>query len=151
MATGAGVTSSGRPKTRQAGRWRALWTPRFESASALLSLQNWWLMDIVFSSVQCCFTSTETIRTIRDEDPRASTSTFTQLWTTSHSFTLLYVHVTEAAYGLLGTGDCLLFSCCFTSTEATYGLLGTGHCLATVLPFIMAHIAAHLNTQSFWW
>ena len=31
----------------------------------------------VLVQVQCCFTSTETIRTIRDGDP--STSTFTQL------------------------------------------------------------------------
>ena len=29
--------------------------------------------------VQCCFTSTETIRTIRDGQPRTSTSSFTQL------------------------------------------------------------------------
>ena len=28
--------------------------------------------------VQCCFTSTETVRTIRDGEPRTSTSTFTQ-------------------------------------------------------------------------
>ena len=30
-------------------------------------------------SVQCCFPSTETIRTIRDGEPRTATSTFTQL------------------------------------------------------------------------
>ena len=29
--------------------------------------------------VQCCFTSTETIRLIRDGEPRTDTSTFTQL------------------------------------------------------------------------
>ena len=29
--------------------------------------------------VQCCFTSTETLRTIRDGEPRMATSTFTQL------------------------------------------------------------------------
>ena len=28
---------------------------------------------------RCCFTSTETIRTIRDGEPRTATSTFTQL------------------------------------------------------------------------
>ena len=32
-----------------------------------------------FHTVQCCFTSTETIRTIRDGEPRTATSTFTQL------------------------------------------------------------------------
>ena len=30
-------------------------------------------------SVQCCLTSTETVRTIRDREPRTSTSTFAQL------------------------------------------------------------------------
>ena len=31
--------------------------------------------------VQCCFTSTETVRTIRDGEPRTATSTFTRaLW-----------------------------------------------------------------------
>ena len=29
-------------------------------------------------SVQCCLTSPETVSTIRDEEPRMSTSTFTQ-------------------------------------------------------------------------
>ena len=29
--------------------------------------------------VQCCFTSTETVKTIRDGEPRTTTSTFTQL------------------------------------------------------------------------
>ena len=29
--------------------------------------------------LKCCFTSTETMRTIRDGEPRAATSTFTQL------------------------------------------------------------------------
>ena len=29
--------------------------------------------------VQCCFTSTETVRTIKDGEPRTATSTFTQL------------------------------------------------------------------------
>ena len=46
--------------------------------------------------VQRCFTSTEIIRTIRDGEPRAASSTFTQLL----SFELLLVQ------------------CCFTSTEA---------------------------------
>ena len=35
--------------------------------------------DQCVSLVQCCFTSTETIRLIRDGDPRTATSTFTQL------------------------------------------------------------------------
>ena len=34
--------------------------------------------DPQFSSVQCCLTSTETMRTVRDGEPRTATSTFTQ-------------------------------------------------------------------------
>ena len=33
--------------------------------------------------VQCCFTSTETIRTIREGEPRTATSTFTQFMSSS--------------------------------------------------------------------
>ena len=46
--------------------------------------------------LQCCFTSTETVRTIRDGEPRTSTSTFTQLLNS-----LVDVQV----------------QCCFTSAE----------------------------------
>ena len=44
--------------------------------------------------VQCCFTSTETLRTIRDVGPRTATSTFTQFFVfqSSSSSMLLYVH-----------------------------------------------------------
>ena len=41
--------------------------------------------------VQCCFTSTETIRTIRDGEPRTATSTFTHLLNSVTSV-LLYVN-----------------------------------------------------------
>ena len=41
--------------------------------------------------LQCCFTSTETVRTIRDREPRTSTSTFTQLLSSVTSV-LLYIH-----------------------------------------------------------
>ena len=33
----------------------------------------------VHAQVQCCFTSTETIRPVKDGEPRMATSTFTQL------------------------------------------------------------------------
>ena len=43
--------------------------------------------------VQCCLTSTETIRTVRDGKPRTATSTFTQLLSSEeyiwHHFTLI--------------------------------------------------------------
>ena len=51
----------------------------------------------VHNQVQCCFTSTETIRTIRDGEPRTATSTFTQL--------------------LLSDPEKVKVQCCFTSTE----------------------------------
>ena len=55
------------------------------------------------SSSQCCFTSTETVRTIRDGEPRTATSTFTQLLSSVSVFVsaLLYVHRNHQA--LLGT------------------------------------------------
>ena len=37
------------------------------------------LAYIILVEVQFCFTSTETVRTIRDGEPRTATSTFTQL------------------------------------------------------------------------
>ena len=42
--------------------------------------------------LQCCFTSTETIRTVKDREPRMAASTFTQLLRS-------------------------IVQCCFTSTE----------------------------------
>ena len=41
--------------------------------------------------VHCCFTSTETIRTIREGDPETTTSSFTQLLSSVTSV-LFYVH-----------------------------------------------------------
>ena len=35
--------------------------------------------DQCVNMVQCCFTSTETVRLIRDGEPRTDTSTFTQI------------------------------------------------------------------------
>ena len=51
-----------------------------------LSHSSW----VLSSSLQCCFTSTETVRTVRDGEPRTATSTFTQLlssesWTRPHT------------------------------------------------------------------
>ena len=52
--------------------------------------------------VLCCFTATETVRTIRDEKPRTATSTFTQLLSSE-------------------TASMIVFQvqCCFTSTDTT--------------------------------
>ena len=49
------------------------------------------------ATVQCCFTSTETIRTVRDGEPRTATSAFAQFLSSdiesgSSSSMLLYVH-----------------------------------------------------------
>ena len=58
--------------------------------------------------VQCCLTSTETVWTVRDGEPRTSTSTSTQLlsskayWMSSSSLLLLRP---QRPYGLLGTGS----------------------------------------------
>ena len=37
------------------------------------------MYDVVYQ-FQCCFTSTETVRLIRDGESRTATSTFTQIW-----------------------------------------------------------------------
>ena len=51
----------------------------------------------VFNLLMCCFTSTETVRTIRDGEPRTTTSTFTQFLGSENSQ--------------------FIVPCCFTSTE----------------------------------
>ena len=83
--------------------------------------------------VQRCFTSTEIIRTIRDGEPRAASSTFTQLlsfaWASASSM-LLYVHGGHKDYQGRGAQDghldfhtvlssevVLFVQCCFTFTE----------------------------------
>ena len=56
--------------------------------------------------VQCCFASTETIRTIREGEPRTATSTFTQLLSSDGSCSmLLYVHRDHTNYCARGTQD----------------------------------------------
>ena len=61
--------------------------PRLSHSSWAL---NFW------ATIQCCSTSIETVRTIRDREPRTSTSNFTQLLSS-----VIHVQV----------------QCCFTSTE----------------------------------
>ena len=59
--------------------------------------------QLLTSVLQCCFTSTETLRTIRDGEPRTSTSTFTQLLNSFFSVAL------RPHYGM-GTQDvCFVF------------------------------------------
>ena len=53
-----------------------------------------------FFRVHCCFTSTETTKTVRDGEPRTSTSTFTRVLS-SELFGYIYIYI------------------CFTSTEAS--------------------------------
>ena len=55
--------------------------------------------------VQCCFTSTVTVRSVRDGEPRASTSAFTQLL---ECFRVALRP--QRPYGLLGTGTSPLLS-----------------------------------------
>ena len=56
--------------------------------------------------VQCCFTFTETIRTVRDGEPRTSTSTVTQLLSSETlQFQFSVALHPRKPYGLLGTGS----------------------------------------------
>ena len=72
------------------------WPPRL---SQLLSSE-------AFEFVQCCFTSTEDVRTVRDGEPRTSTSTLTQLLNsdTPREFKLnvAYVHRDRRYYWVRG-------------------------------------------------
>ena len=89
--------------------------------------------------VQRCFTATETIRTVRDGEPRTATSTFTQLLSSeglSSSSMLLYVHRDRKDYQGRGAHDdhlsapeLRLSSWCWSVAlcpPETVGLLGTG-------------------------
>ena len=69
--------------------------------SATDPLQTW--KGSASLQVQCRFTSTQTIGTIRDGEPRMATSTFTQLL--SSSFMLLYVHRDHRDYQGQGADD----------------------------------------------
>ena len=69
---------------------------------------------------QCCLTSTETIRFIKDGEPRMAASTFSQLLS-SHTDMRRYLLLASVA---LAYQNCL-FQCCLTSTE-TIRQLGTG-------------------------
>ena len=60
--------------------------------------------------IQCCFTSTETIRTIRDGESRTVTSTFTQLPSSApvefkYCFVVSYVHRDHKDYWGRGAQD----------------------------------------------
>ena len=57
----------------------------FHTAPELCFLQD-------LCSVQCSFTSAETIRTIRDGEPRMATSTFSQKHTHTHTHTQTHTH-----------------------------------------------------------
>ena len=65
------------------------------------------------SFVQCCFTSTETVGTIRDGEPRATASSFTQLLSSvssaNSSSMLLNVHRDRTDYLGRGAQDVRLF------------------------------------------
>ena len=100
--------------------------------------------------VQCCFTSTETVRTIRDREPRWTLGLLEGKCSSCVTLRL------QKPYGLLGTGSpggrwgceeaSVRIQCCFTSTETvrtirdreprwTLGLL-EGKCSYSVLLYV---------------
>ena len=52
-------------------------------------------------NIQCCFTSTETVRTIRDGEPRTATSTLTQLLNYKVEILLTYNMLSDTPANLL--------------------------------------------------
>ena len=89
-----------------------MWENKLEESFASVDFQSeevfTWSLSVnqVKKSVQflskfsVCFTSTETIRTIRDGEPRTSTSTFTQFLSSVTETALCRALVTETAIGL---------------------------------------------------
>ena len=59
--------------------WECLWSKN--STKSVKHISDNFIQDFCLSEVwvQCCFTSTETIRTVRDGEPRTATSNSTQL------------------------------------------------------------------------
>ena len=80
--------------------------------------------------LQCCFTSTETVRTVTDGEPRSATSSLTQLLS-SEVFVLL------------------LLQCCFTSTE-TVRTVREGMPVQDVHLFFLFHTAPELSKTLFY-
>ena len=64
------------------------------------------LLSTDSSEVRCCFTSTETIWTLREREPKMVTSTFTQLLSSvTEGSMLLHVHTDRADYQGQGAQD----------------------------------------------
>ena len=75
---------------RGVGGWRCPAAKRFRSHfihTLIMGIRTrgWRIVVFLCKTVQCCFTSTETLRTIRDGEPRTATSTFTQLLSSDRS------------------------------------------------------------------
>ena len=82
--------------------------------------------------IQCCFTSTENIRTIRDREIRTATSTFTLLLSSECFYCSMFLYVqrdhtdsesrelrtTTSTFTQLLTSDCIVCSP-FTETQIT--------------------------------
>ena len=72
--------------------------------SFFLLLLSIWLADICSLLLQCSFMSAETVWTVRDGEPRTSTSTFAQLLS-SEDLSLNVSLRPQRPYGLLGAGS----------------------------------------------
>ena len=68
-----------------------------------------------------CYTSTETVRTITDAEPRTSTSTFTQLLSSdTREFEFKIALRPQRAYGILGSGAHDVHLVFYTAPEMTF-------------------------------
>ena len=88
-------------KTRRhcwAAQRRILSTSSEDEPQVLRSRRLWSLL-----SFQCCFTSTETVQTIRDREPRTATPSFMQLLSSMFMFNVALPP--QRLYWLLGTGS----------------------------------------------
>ena len=96
-------------------------------------------------NIQCCFTSTETVRTIRDGEPRTSASTFTQLLSFGLLCASVLIYVCQRtsgppahslSCGLLAKSIMLLY--CFTSTVTVFRTIRDGEPRTATSTFIHA-------------
>ena len=100
--------------------------------------------DQRLSTVQCCFTSAETVRLVRSGSPGRPHRLSHCSWVLKVMMVIAFIHRYSPPSSRLA--GCRLVECCFTSTEAV-GLLGTG---AQDKPSRIPHSSRALKMMKCW-
>ena len=114
--------------------------------------------QLLGSVLQCCFTFTKTVRTIRDMESRTSTSSFTQLlgsvlqccFMSTERVRTIRDGITISSLTQLLSSDfaLLLLSWCFTSTETKRPVRDGTLRVVCRMPFITWHLRITVNFRS---